>query len=119
MIAPAAHIPIALSVRQVIDIRRRRARGESLRTIALVYGISDSYVSKLCLGKRASTCEGPITRARAYSSRPNQDDPARSDLTPLDDIARFLGVSRGTVYNDHLSALRKLRAALVSMEAWQ
>lgn len=40
-----------ISDAQVIEIRERRAKGETLRAIGAAYGISHPYVRDICLGK--------------------------------------------------------------------
>jgi hypothetical protein len=47
-----ANVMAKLTNSQVLEIRKRRLAGESLKDIAARYGVSDRAISKICLGQR-------------------------------------------------------------------
>jgi uncharacterized protein (DUF433 family) len=52
-----------LSPEQVIEIRTRRAGGETLLSIANDYGYTESAISLICRGKRFENVGGPLTHS--------------------------------------------------------
>lgn len=55
------HYAAILTESQVVEMRRRRARGERIVDIGIVYGVHASYVTQVCTGQRWKHAGGPIT----------------------------------------------------------
>lgn len=53
-----------LTAEEAVEIRVRRARGESPTELAVAFGVTDSFVAAVCLGKKWRSAGGPLTRSR-------------------------------------------------------
>jgi len=60
--------PHKLSDKDVLEIRQRRAAGESLSKIGEVFNISISMVSRISSGKRRADIGGPLTVGKSSSN---------------------------------------------------
>lgn len=53
-----------ISAADVIDIRKRRAQGEKLQSIASAYGVASCTISDIALGKTWKATAGPVVKRR-------------------------------------------------------
>ena len=57
-----------LTVEQIIELRQRRAAGESLESLAEAFGIIPEYVSYVATGKIHKNVGGPIAKPFKFSA---------------------------------------------------
>jgi uncharacterized protein (DUF433 family) len=95
----------------VEEIRQRRAEGESLKTLATEYRVTQACISSVCTGKTWKHANGPLTPSRKVAQTRN-DVLARIDNATVGEIvtrhqngessgalAKEYGVSDVTVLN--------------------
>lgn len=83
-------------------IRKRRAEGEAMTTLATEYNVTPACISLVCTGKTWKHAEGPITLSKTYSQT-REDVQARIDDDTVRQIVRryHAGESSGTLAKEY------------------